>query len=160
MSTIAKGILPAFFAAMQSGYANDAIGKITVETLPGSKVIKFQSGNFTVADCWFAPENVLHSSGFTVITYRGVPVWTMSYQGWYHADAIPCLKAALRSAYDQRKFFGGRGSAFFSYDSMAYVNHFDPQNDWLDFRGREEVFRLDSGVRLGCHEYHGQALLK
>ena len=152
-----KEIIEVFFAAMQSGYATSP-KKSTIAELPCSRVIEFKKGDFRVVDVWFTAPGSSYSFGQTIIWYRNIPVWVMSYHGTYQDFAIPFLKAALRNAYDKNVFCGGRGSSPFLADGFQYNNRVDCY-DWRDFRGREEVFHFSSNSRVGWHEYQGLLLI-
>jgi len=150
-------VLSVFFDAMRNGYAKEGIKKGKIAELPGSKTIPFAAGNFTLLDCYLVTPLHPHSFGQTIIWCDNVPVWVMSYQGWYLESAIPFLKRALWEAYDHRDFFGGRGPHFFTEDGMTYVNNVEPPNDWRHFRGCEEIFDRN-GQSVGWHEYQGLLL--
>jgi hypothetical protein len=152
-------ILSVFFAAMRNGYAKSGVKKDTIAELPGSKTIPFELGDFKLLDCYLVTPDSPHSFGQTIIWRNDVPIWIMSYQGWYLKDAIPFLKRALWEAYDRGDFFGGRGPRFFQNDGMTYTNRFDFPNDWRHFRGREEVFDRN-GQNVGWHEYQGLLLVE
>lgn len=159
MFTRSNEVLSVFFAAMQDGYAKNGIKKGTLAELPMSKTIPFELGDFKLLDCYLITPHGPHSFGQTIIWCEGVPVWMMSYQGWYAKNAIPFLKKALFEAYDHRDFIGGRGPRCFTDNGMIYVNRVEPPNDWQHFRGREEVFDL-AGVSYGWHEYQGLLLVE
>jgi hypothetical protein len=151
-------VLSVFFAAMQDGYAKSP-KKGTISELPGSKTIPFELGEFKLLDCYLITPDTPHSFGQTIIWHKDVPVWTMSYQGWYLKNAISFLKQALGEAYNHSDFYGGRGPHFFTNDGMVYVNNVEAPNDWKHFRGREEVFDRN-GQSVGWHEYQGLLLTK
>ena len=151
-------ILFTFFAAMQEGYAKSA-KKSSIHDLPGSKTIHFELGELKVMDCYFVTPQSQHSFGQTIIWHKDVPVWTMSYQGFYPANAISFLKRALSESYNRWSFVGGRGPRLFTDEEMTYINKVELPNDWRHFRGREEIFDQNRKV-VGWHEYQGLLLLE
>ena len=76
-----------FFDAMRNGYAKEGIKKGKIAELPGSKTIPFAAGNFMLLDCYLVTPLHPHSFGQTIIWCDNVPVWVMSYQGWYLESA-------------------------------------------------------------------------
>ena len=144
-------VMRVFFMAMQQGYAGSA-SKGKIADMPGSKTIPFESGDFKLLDCYFV--NGHYSAGQTIIWDKDVPVWMMSYQGWYVKDAIPFLKQALGETYSKNEFLGGRGPNCFRSGEMIYINTVEPPNDFRHFRGREEVFGRHD-LSIGWHEYQG-----
>jgi len=147
-----------FFLAMQAGYAINP-PKGTIIELPGSKTINFEHGEYRLLDCWFTtPENSA-SWGFTMIWRRGIPVWTMTYQGWYLERAIPFLKEALRFAYSHNLWFGGRGPHIHSHRDLRYVNTTGTTSNSFElFRGAERVVDFSQGKVLGWHQFQGMIL--
>jgi hypothetical protein len=114
----------AFFLAMMAGYASVArVEKRTILELPGSKMIRFEYGRYTIIDTWWTVPDSPYSFGQTIIYRDDIPVWVMQYQGDYAEDAIPFLKEALREAYSNRNFIGGRGPAKYERDGWYYENH-------------------------------------
>jgi len=145
-----------FFTAMRDRYAK-GIKKGTIIDLPRSKTIPFELGDFRVVDCYFTSPDSEYSFGQTIIWHKEVPVWTMSYQGWYLKSAISFLKRVLFKAYTDEKFFGGRGPRFYREGGMTYINNIKPPNDWRHFHGHEKIFDRN-GNNLGWHEYQGLLL--
>lgn len=86
----------------------------------------------------------------------------MQYFGEYHAEAIPCLKAALREAYSRREFIGGRGPKTFQQGEYTYWNHCE-RDGFGSFYGREGVNKGYCGKRgsgtIGSHSYQGGLML-
>lgn len=150
-----------FFEAMIIGYASEEkLKKSSIAELPGSKLIPpYVKGPWKVSDPYLVTPLSSFSGGTTIISYEGVPVWMMQYFGQYPKEAVPCLKAALRTAYENRQFFGGRGPESFGYGPFRYTNY-SPRNVWKNhrfgdrFNGDEEV-RENGGKLLGWHTYHG-----
>ncbi|MFA5841646.1 MAG: hypothetical protein WC835_01620 [Candidatus Paceibacterota bacterium] len=152
----ASGIQAAFFAAMMNGYAGeDKPKKGTIVELPGSKTIIFTHGRFEIKDVYLTNKLGCQSGGMTGVFCDGVPVWMMLYGGEYPDEAVPCLKAALRSSYAAERFDGGRGPMFFQHeDGRRYVNDVDKGSSFAHFSGKERVFSPD-GREIGSHQYHG-----
>ncbi|MGB7957892.1 MAG: hypothetical protein WCF77_03580 [Minisyncoccia bacterium] len=97
-----------------------------------------------------------HRFDRVVILYDGIPVWTMSSEGWCREDAVPFLENALMKAYNHRDFVGGRGPCIVPdpENGMLYENTVDGSSSWRRFRGREEIFDRNDQC-IGWREYHG-----
>lgn len=155
-----------FFEAMLNGYAAGA-QKGTVAVLPGSKLVTYpEFSDWTVRDVYVVGPHG-GSGGSTFIYHHESPVWMIQYRGAYEKEAVPCLKAALRAAYEKREFWGGRGLPVFPaphqfFNGFRYTNDCcNPTGDWTGSwaytRGREEVLNEDGKVR-GWHEYEAMLL--
>lgn len=143
-----------FFEAMNAGYAaENKPMKGSIAVLRGSKTTYHAQGPWEVNDVWFVTPLSTYSGGMTIISYKGVPVWMMQYFGKYEKTAISCLKAALRAAYSERKFFGGRGPEEFIHGKYVYENDLGASRDFQDFSGRESV--RDETGEIGWHAYQG-----
>jgi hypothetical protein len=142
-----------FFAAMRAGYTGGA-SKTHILGLPGSKVIVFEQGQWLVKDIYFTHRRSDYSSGMTVITCGGEPVWTMSYQGYYEKDVIPFLKRALAASYDKEEWSAGRGPKLFFDDRLTYRNEIGKAH-FNRFWGREEISNSATNRVRGYHDYHG-----
>ena len=174
-----------FIEASLHGWAapkDQQVEKTTILDLPGSEVYPFTSENplyegLLCKDVYFV--NGQFSQGSIQIWENGDPVWYMSYGG-FCADprAIPVLKAALYSAYQDGKFYGGRGPAqftqwgentwlqYFNYLALHQDQGKSPKNkataetEFKRFDGAEEVvevFNLTSV--LFQHRFSGGALI-
>jgi len=146
----------AFFKASLQGWAGGA-KKISISELPGYKVIIWEEDDWRFVDMYFKISNSLDSYGTTTGWFRGVPIFFMSYGGWYDEEVVPFLKQVLKISYEKGEFFGGRGPAcYIDYEAgLVYENH---QNRISagSFDGWEEVRDLRSGKRRGYHEYWGR----
>lgn len=158
-----------FFEAMNAGYAADAPKKQSILWLPCNKTIEYKRDPWRVVDTYHVTKLGPRSGGTTVISYEETPVWMMQYLGQYDESAIPCLKAALRAAYAEKKFFGGRGPERFVCDRLIYLNEVDRsyRGDFQDsnfFKGYEKIQRQGSGPNgapgetLGWHSYQGMMM--
>jgi hypothetical protein len=151
-----------FFEAMLQGYVDDNAPIGTIPELPGSKTFRFCSPDekFTLGDIWFGAGQI--NFGLTIIWEKLVnsrvfiPVWKMSYQGRYQAEAIPVLKEALHAAYSNGVFLGGRGAASWRWRDYVYYNYPD-QSDFKSFFGHEKVMH-HNGTFIGSHSYEGGIL--
>lgn len=157
-----------FFAAMRRGYAGkEKVEKQEIPVLPGYKCIPFVSENFTVLDAWCDTSLNDTSAGFTTIWFRDIPVWTMSYSGFYASKYIAFLKLALRQTYEKSACVGCRGPAAFShpyYPDLTYINRVDEGRDmfgslFANFAGIEYIYDTDGGKRAGYHRYQGMSML-
>lgn len=141
-----------FLEAKARGYEADAL-KMSIPDLPGSKVLRYQRGDYLYVDCWFSSET--KSFGQTVIWFQGRPIWCMQYHGYWEAvdeRVIPFLKRALRST---TEFVGGRGPFRYNEGSLTYRN-FPIKKDFAEFNGEEEI--RENGARLFFHAYSGMML--
>lgn len=145
-----------FFEAMLRGYASDVV-PTKVLGMPGFKEIEYNKGSWRCIDRWAVRPDSNRSAGTTNIWYCDMPIWTMSYQGWYDEGVIWLLRAALKSNYDHKFFSGGRGAGHFKKENLEYSNRC--RGSFLDFSGREKICRTITGEVLGYHEYLGMALL-
>ncbi|MBI2003669.1 MAG: hypothetical protein HYS78_01695 [Parcubacteria group bacterium] len=149
-----------FFEAMKGGWAMP-VPKSHIPALPGSKSIPFRIGEYTLLDYYFVAPGSDSSYGTTVIWVTERPFWVMHYGGWYKKEAIPFLKAALRQAYSQNQFVGGRGPN--SYHEKGhpfwYRNHIENfANSFARFHGFEDVVNTENDEVLGEHRFFGGLL--
>jgi len=153
-----------FFEAMNAGYATDAPKKKSILWLPQNKTIEYKRGDsWRVVDTYHVTPLGPRSGGTTIIAYEEEPVWMMQYMGQYADEAIPCLKAALRAAYIEKKFFGGRGPDEFIYDGFVYRNEVDRsyRADFQTsnfFKGYEKIQNAKR-ESSGWHSYQGMMML-
>lgn len=105
------------------------------------------------------------SGGQTVILAGGKPVWLMQYQGWCRNDnkaVLDFLKLALKSAYERKKFVGGRGPERFESTNLEYFNSVNlglPEDAFVNFSGNERIL-LGDGTVVFWHRYQGHLLGK
>lgn len=151
-----------FFKAVLHTYAGDAQEK-TSALLPGYKVLQFEDGNFQYVDLYSSSLKLdlmvypRMTWGHTVICYKTKPVWVMFYQGFWFVGidgVVPTLKAALKQAYQNKKFFGGRGLENFQQGEFKYWNRVR-QNDFVLFKGDEGIKDLEAKQDLLRHMYNG-----
>jgi hypothetical protein len=137
--------------------------------LPRAKMYTFRSEEFSYylyQDFYFS--GIRLSSGMTVISYQDVPVWTMSYGGWYREcdrDVNAFLKQALLEAYAKGEFYGGRGPARYTANSeplqdgdLLYQNFVDGLNKFTEFSGNERIIVHPAERLVHWHWYNGQLL--
>lgn len=153
-----------FFKASLQGWVGEA-KKIIIPEFPGYKVIVWEESDWRYLDMYFVVSNTSQSYGTTIVWFKGVPVFIMSYGGWYDKEVIPFLKEALQLNYQQKRFLGGRGPLIHYQSSnsgntnlLAYFNN--PK--WMSvdsFDGWEEIAERATGKRKGYHEYWGRFIL-
>lgn len=158
-----------FFKAMMSGYAGNSNRAVKTTTNNGcTKKVEYTEGDYTVTDTWHTHPESDKSSGSTLITFQGIPIWWMAYSGNYPKEVIPFLKEALRETYGKNNFIGGRGPTDFVKDQYWYKNcpRLSPGGDFTefcDFAGSEAIYRNTNfegpGEMIGYHHYHGQSLI-
>ena len=159
-----------FFKAMCAGYAVEGTDHWEREPFGHgyANVIAYDEELWAVRDRWLVGQNG-HSAGWTVITYDSNPIWHMQYWGRYEKRAIPLLKAALRSNYEQEIFHGGRGPTQFvdeaRFPDMLYANVMRNHErfGFERFSGVEGILAKGEGSELlkhlGFHEYQGGLLI-
>ena len=149
-----------FFEAMLAGYAS-GVEKGAIPEMPGSKAIEWtndRNGNWRVLDTYIVTPFSAYSGGTTLIWLNDIPVWMMQYLGHYPKEAIPCLRAALRTAYEAEEFFGGRGPEIFTHKGYTYVNNVRVNDFFMDARGEEMIFGPDGSI-IGKHSYQSTFLV-
>jgi len=148
-----------FFRAMLQGWVADA-PRIDMPRMPGYKASFFEEGSFYLLDCWCnLPSG--KSSGTTNIFHKDVPVWVMTYGGYYQRNVSAFVKEALQAAYQEQEFFGGRGPLRYEKREkypFSYRNNPSMGGLFERFFGKEIVYDLESRV-VGYHTYHGMSLL-
>lgn len=154
---VLQGGVFAFFAAMMKGYAGDGTDAVKTITSDGGTIIEFVSAEYKVVDRYYTTPNSPYSVGTTMIYFENIPIWWMSYGGFYQDRAIPFLKAALGKTYEARTFLGGRGPRTYVGEGLCYENIFT--GDVHNFKGREEIRNQNPYELLGFHEYLGMSLL-
>jgi len=150
-----------FFEAMLHGWVSkNPTDKIKISE--NETVFTFSDGKLFLWDRYWTSPGTDFSAGVTLIRStatkipsEGIPVWIMQYQGAYDREAIPFLKKVLLTAYQNRLFFGGRGSPFVKSGRLMYKN--DATGDFGRFSGNEEII-TENGVRFGWHDYMGMSL--
>ena len=149
-----------YWEAMKYGWGSGEIKKQTAPLLPGYKCIHFASGKFDVLDAYCKTPFNNRSTGFTLIWFNKIPVWTMNYGGEYTKEVILFLKLALQRIMTERIFMGGRGPSVFyhnGFPGLTYRNEVQ-ENSFLKFAGREEIRNANS-LLLGYHDYQGLCLI-
>src|SRR5581483_616375 len=141
-----------FFDAALATYAGNT-PKTTITDLPGSKHYHFERDSLIYDDVYFT--NGEYSGGSTLISFRAEPkpinLWLMQYHGWCKDDdpkVLAFLKEALRSAYENRVFHGGRGPVGFPFGGqIRTITH----GDYL-------MYRNDAGRTLPSefHKFSGE----
>jgi hypothetical protein len=101
-----------------------------------------------------------------MIYHQGIPVWWMTYGGFYKPKTISFLKKVLAKNYREGIFLGGRGPRFFldPETNIVYINNLQDGNngDFENFAGIEHIY--DSRITgtnglLGYHKYFGMSLI-
>jgi hypothetical protein len=126
--------------------------KGTISEIPGSKTIEYLEDGWRVLDTYVVSPVSPFSGGTTIIYYRDLPVWMMQYNGYYHDDAIPCLKAALAANYEQKVYNGGRGPESFEHEGFHYFNAPMSNEFFGRTSGQETIFNSQRKLR-GVHLY-------
>ena len=163
VKTIAERAEEFFFKGMLNGYLSDKKPD-DHPTLFLWKQLIYTDGEFTLDDSWH------DRGGYTKILLEETVIWVMKYEGWYSTETgvIPLLKAALRKAYTQGEFNGGRGPEELSHHNLTYQNRWVGRNrgkrrGFEKFRGAEGIydFRRDPEEQcFGLHKYSGMLLIQ
>lgn len=165
-----------FFRAMLQGYATEA-PTLSIDGFDGWKFVQpYRRGPWHLIDGYFVG-SVGVGAGTTFMSFKGEPFWYMQYHGWYSKQAIPFLKASLLENYRQSIFIGGRGPRQYTFAAVnalyVYTNNPDSVGTngaelagFACFAGTEmivlrnkELAEADHADRLGCHRYHGGAIM-
>lgn len=149
-----------FFASGVAGWSGD-VQAIELPDLPGSRLIVWADGDWSVRDLYFVTDSSQESWGQTIICHKGQLIWRMIYWGEYPEEAIPLVKAALLEAYEAKEFVGGRGPRRFSEPRypQRYQNDVNHSSSFSEFSGKELVIDDDTNQTLGWHQYRGGLLL-
>lgn len=157
-------ILDFFFEAMLKGGYLSGAKPTPVLDMPRYKEFTWyrvtDQGTLRMQDRFCTRPDSRYSAGLTTIWLSDLPLFFMSYGGFYEEEAIPLLKEALREVYETKRFYGGRGfPAKFGEGHLEYRNISDYTVGNSRFRGREEITNLDTDQLLGYHEYMGLFLV-
>lgn len=162
MHRLSEGLQAFFFEAALATYAGGA-SKTTIEGLPGSKVYRYERGEYLYIDTYFT--NGEQSGGQTIIYINNVPAWLMQYHGWCKNDdkvVLDFLKHVLAKAYESRVFYGGRGSPYerLLKNDLIYGNVWS--GSFNHFHGEEAIYKLteERRERLFWHKFSGVTLLQ
>ena len=157
-------ILAFFFRAMQNGWINDDHTPWIMPpggVLKGFKAFVFTEGPLILMDQWSKSSKSGKSAGQTVIWHHETPIWIMQFGGLYPKEVIPFLKNVLRTTYEAKIFFGGRGPAQTqrSEEGLVYINSLEPGSNFERFSGIEQIINADPWRELGYHKYQGMSLV-
>lgn len=131
---------------------------VTLPDMPGYHCMPYREDDLYLLDCYCFNRDSSKGAGSTTIWYKDTPVWILNYHGLYYSKAMPFLRSVLRKAYEEKRFFGGRGPLIFRKDPYLYINR--PESDeFTDFKGREEILNLKTKELLGWNEYRGFSLI-
>lgn len=148
-----------FFEAALATYAGDGEKIPSEEIAPGFEGYRFVRGNHVYVDKYAV--NGSGSFGQTVIWLDDKPIWFMQYKGFCHDKrAITVVKQAMREAYAQRQFIGGRGIKTLRVDDLAYGNS---GNGSIErFNGSDWVADHTDGkdAMVFWHDYRGGLIMK
>ncbi len=155
-ATALKGF---FFEAALATYAGDGEKIPDEEIAPGFKGHRFVRGEYVYVDKYAV--NGIQSFGQTVIWLDEMPVWFMQYHGFCHDKrASELVKKAMREAYMQRQFIGGRGIKHLRVDDLGYGN--SGSNLIEKFNGVDWVTHYvdDKEFMTFWHDYGGGLIAK
>ncbi|MBU1092488.1 hypothetical protein KJ836_02375 [Patescibacteria group bacterium] len=145
-----------FFAGMIKGYASGAEAE-PIPKLPGFKGYRHSDEDGLTLLDYYAPSSTGFSAGSTIIWLDGIPIWLMTYEGWYENCVTSLLKEALMEAYTKGVFLGGRGINRVAVDDGAEYINIDPGSNFCFFSGIEQI--VHGGNVLGTHSFRGGCLV-
>ncbi len=155
-----------FFECMVKGWASGAEAELFSFGYKGYQFREEKENSKLVLMDAYCVGDDGNSSGFTSIRYDESPVlWTMYYLGEYSKEAIPILKEALLKAYQDRKFYGGRGINLDDgkYEYCNDIGAYSQKDPFLFFQGKERIEEISIGALepdiKGWHEYMGKVLV-
>ncbi|MFA4955191.1 MAG: DUF5680 domain-containing protein [Patescibacteria group bacterium] len=146
-----------FFAAASVTYAGNG-PKFTDPERPGVKIYRFADDILRYVDEYYV--NGAKSFGSTVIWQDDQPVWHMQYRGFCHdKQASELVKKAMRAAYQEHIFAGGRGVDLIEGE-LKYHNV--AMHSFGEFHGSDCVGTMTKGKDnlLFWHKYSGGLLVK
>jgi hypothetical protein len=133
--------------AKRSTYAGEGDEATATPLVPGSKQLEYQDGDYFYRDIYLG---MAYFVGQEVVSYRGHPLWSMSYAGGvtppsgdrFDPRAIyGFLRLALRHGIEAEPY---RGPASFRHESWAYTNSSSGSLD--AFWGIEKIVREGAQV--------------
>ena len=106
--------------------------------------------NWYFSDCWSSFGD--YSCGTARIEVQNCPVLLMQYGGPYSEEAIPCVKAALRDAYENGRWYGGRGRHGFTTveDKSGLIVYYNEFKTLLCTRGMTDTYQIQGNERVEC----------
>jgi hypothetical protein len=154
-----KKIEKIFFEAMIDRYAGRNKKSIKIKGSDGDNIISFISENFKVLDRCFITPYSKKIAGTIVILRDNIPIWFMSYSGYYPAKVNSFLKSALQQTYKKELFLGGRGPHEYSNKVFVYRNYpfsSTPRGSrFSSFSGHEAIYNKKTSESLGFCDYRG-----
>ncbi len=123
-----------------------------------------RGGDFTVRIMWTAETESGQRFETVTVFYLGLPAWQMNFAGMYPEATVPFLGRALVKQYTSGEFIGGRGPHLFTEGGLVYLNHSQNRGapdtkPGVRFSGRDEIYCLEKGCRLGWGDYWGVSLV-
>ncbi len=144
--------------AKRATYAGQGDEASVTPLVPGSKQLEYRDDDYLYRDIYFG---MVYFVGQECVSYRGRPVWSMSYAGGVISvpgDGVDpraiygFLRLALRHGTEAEPY---RGPGRFSHESWSYTN---ASNGSLDsFSGIEGIAR--DGAQVYECRYAGGTLL-
>lgn len=143
--------------AKRSTYAGQGDEATVTPLVPGSKQLEYRDGDYFYRDIYLG---MAYFVGQEVVSYRGHPMWSMSYAGGVTPSSgdrldpraiYGFLRLALQHGTKTEPY---RGPANFSHESWVYTNSSSGSPD--TFWGIEEIAR--AGARVYECRYGGGVL--
>ena len=148
-----------FFRGMAAGWVVGA-QETAVPDMPGYREITYQEvgSDYRLTDRFCVIPGSSRSEGATRIWKGDVPLWVMTYAGFYEQSVLGFLMRVLHRTYTDQNFFGGRGPHTALEGRLLYIN-IPVGKGFESFSGREEVVDTIQGGVKGIHDYKGMALI-
>ncbi len=132
-----KEIARFLFEAVQNSWANSNVTE--ANPFPKLKLIKHESGDWRYVDQYVGGEPF---QGFEVVWYKDVPVWAMTYRGYYKGKQdyklfSQFLKAALRVMPKDAPYRGPKEFESAEFSGWKYENKW--KGKIKEFKGEEKI---------------------
>jgi hypothetical protein len=114
-----------------------------------TKIIVAVGRVYEVTNDWYTTPHSHRIEGWTLIFYRGAPVWSMKYGGSYPPEVKDFVRQALLACYNTDNFHGGRGPI--SYKDRNFCYECTVTGDFNLFEGHEKV--VDEGLGVCCGKF-------
>jgi len=149
-------ILDIYFKTMLAGYLNPEAVYVPLNHSPEERCFTYSEGKWVATDTYRVCQNSPYIRRILAVCYNSYRVWMMEFIGHYTANAIPCLKAALKIQCESRTFIGGRGPAQLVQGTFSYHNC-SIGNNFANFQGKEQIVESSPQGSIDCggHLYSG-----
>ena len=146
-----KEIAEFLIAALSNSYANEKVEE--TNPFPKLKLIKFEDWAWRYVDQYVGGEPF---QGIEIVWYKNVPVWSMTYRGYYAGKGdyelfLKFLKAALRAMPRDAPYRGPKVFDSAEFSGWKYENKWNGKIK--EFKGKEKI--LFNNKKVYEAEYQG-----